>query len=90
MLASNAPLSSAAIAHCATAVPRSWPATMSKRLALLYEQRGDRVLAVASFRRLAELWRGADPAFKLRAEAARRRAAALDPPPLARAPTTRR
>jgi DNA-binding SARP family transcriptional activator/TolB-like protein len=56
-----------------------------QRLGILYEWRGDRARAAAHFRRAAELWRTADAPLQARAEAARRRAAALNPPP-ARAP----
>jgi DNA-binding SARP family transcriptional activator/TolB-like protein len=55
-----------------------------ERLGALYERRGDRVRAAASYARLAALWREADPALARRAVAASRRGAALAVPSPAR------
>jgi tetratricopeptide (TPR) repeat protein len=49
-----------------------------ERLGRLYESRGDSARAAVYYRRLAELWRGADAALRPRAEAARRRTAAME------------
>ena len=46
-------------------------------LGALYEQRGDRQLAVAAYGDFAELWREADARLQPRVEAARRRVSAL-------------
>ncbi|MFL5620575.1 MAG: BTAD domain-containing putative transcriptional regulator [Gemmatimonadaceae bacterium] len=48
-----------------------------ERLGRLYESRGDSARSAVHYRRFAELWHGADPAIRARAEAARRRAAAM-------------
>jgi hypothetical protein len=47
-------------------------------LGALYDQRGDRALAVAAYGDFAALWREADAVLQPRVEAARRRAAELN------------
>jgi tetratricopeptide (TPR) repeat protein len=49
-----------------------------ERVAALHEQRGDRITAAARYRRVAELWRDADPELQPRVENARRRAVLLE------------
>jgi tetratricopeptide (TPR) repeat protein len=49
-----------------------------EHLAALYEQRGDRVRAAELHRSLARLWHSADPPLRHRADAALRRAAAIE------------
>jgi tetratricopeptide (TPR) repeat protein len=49
-----------------------------ERAAAIHEQRGDRITAAARYRRVAELWRDADPELQPRVENARRRAVLLE------------